>query len=68
MLQLRKMTKNYAGRLIFNAIDWHIRPNDRIGLCGENGAGKTTLLKILAGLVSVDSGDVQVAKLSLIHI
>lgn len=62
MLQLRKMTKNYAGRLIFNAVDWHIRSGDRIGLCGENGAGKTTLLKILAGLVSVDSGDVQVAK------
>jgi ATP-binding cassette subfamily F protein 3 len=62
MLQLRKMTKNYAGRLIFNAIDWHIRPGDRVGLCGENGAGKTTLLKILAGLVSVDSGEVQVAK------
>lgn len=56
------MTKNYAGRLIFNAVDWHIRTGDRIGLCGENGAGKTTLLKILAGLVSVDSGDVQVAK------
>ncbi len=62
MLQLRKMTKNYAGRLIFDAIDWHIRPGDRVGLCGENGAGKTTLLKILAGLVSVDSGDLQIAK------
>lgn len=62
MLQLRCLTKNFSGRLIFNAVDWHIRPSDRIGLCGENGAGKTTLLKILAGLVSIDSGDLQMAK------
>jgi len=62
MLQLRNVIKDFADRRIFNRVDWHIRPADRIGLCGENGAGKTTLLKMLAGLVSCDDGEIQVAK------
>jgi len=62
MLQLRNINKDFGGRKIFNGIDWHIRPADRIGLCGENGAGKTTLLKLLAGAVVADGGEVQVAK------
>ena len=62
MLQLRELTKYFADRAIFSAIDWHIRPADRIGLCGENGAGKSTLLKLLAGRVEADGGQLQSAK------
>ena len=62
MLQLKNIDKYFADRRIFTAIDWHIRPTDRIGLCGENGAGKSTLLKLLAGLVESDGGVLQIAK------
>lgn len=62
MLQLRGVNKYFADRCIFDAIDWHVRPGDRIGLCGENGAGKSTLLKLLAGRVEADGGQVQSAK------
>ena len=62
MLQLKNVIKDFADRRIFAGIDWHIRPGDRIGLCGENGAGKTTLLKMLAGRVSPDGGEMQVAR------
>ncbi len=62
MLQLKNIIKDFSDRRIFNGVDWHIRPGDRIGLCGDNGAGKTTLLKMLAGKVSADGGEIQAAR------
>ncbi|BCR04498.1 ABC transporter ATP-binding protein [Desulfuromonas versatilis] len=62
MLQLKDIVKDFGGRTLFGGVNWHIRPGDRIGLCGENGAGKTTLLRMLAGQVSPDGGEVQVAR------
>lgn len=62
MLQCQTVYKYFSDRPVFNGINWHIRPQDRVGLCGENGAGKTTLLKTLAGLVEPDKGTVQMAK------
>jgi ATP-binding cassette subfamily F protein 3 len=62
MLHLRSIIKDFGGRKLFAGINWHIRPGDRIGLCGENGAGKTTLLKMLAGTVAADGGDLHVAR------
>ncbi|PNU20366.1 ABC transporter ATP-binding protein [Geothermobacter hydrogeniphilus] len=62
MLQLRQIRKNFADRVLFAGLDLHLRPGDRIGLCGDNGAGKTTLLKILAGQVEPDGGSLQMAK------
>lgn len=62
MLQLRGIVKDFADRRIFAGIDWHIRPKDRIGLCGDNGAGKSTLLKLLCHRVDSDGGVLQAAK------
>ena len=58
MLQLKDVVKQFADQVVLRHVDWHVRPTDRIGLCGENGAGKTTLLRLLAGLSEVDAGKV----------
>jgi len=62
MLQLKNVIKDFGGRRLFADVNLHIRPKDRIGLCGENGAGKTTLLKVLAGREPIDAGSLQAAK------
>ena len=62
MLQLKDVVKQFADQVILRHVDWHVRPTDRIGLCGENGAGKTTLLRVLAGRSEVDAGKVQWAR------
>jgi cobalt/nickel transport system ATP-binding protein len=37
-----------------------IEPGDRIGLLGSNGCGKTTLCHIIMGLLTPESGDVEI--------
>jgi ATP-binding cassette subfamily F protein 3 len=66
MLQLINVTKSFAGQTVLNAVDWHLRPGERVGLCGENGAGKTTLLRLFAGQHEPDSGSVQIARGTLV--
>ncbi len=42
---------------LFQGLDVHVGPRDRLALIGRNGAGKTTLLKCLAGLIETDQGE-----------
>ena len=41
-----------------NGVSFDLHPGEMLGLFGPNGAGKTTLVRIIAGLLSADSGDV----------
>ena len=41
-----------------NGISLELHPGQMLGLFGPNGAGKTTLVRIVAGLLSTDSGEV----------
>jgi len=57
------------GRPVLADVDLHIAPGQRIAVVGPSGAGKTTLGRLLAGLLSPDTGtvtvgDVPIAELS----
>ena len=41
---------------LFQGLDLHISPRDRLALIGRNGAGKTTLLKLIAERIEADRG------------
>jgi ATP-binding cassette subfamily F protein 3 len=62
MIQLNAAGKRYGHKLLFEAADLLITPRDRVGLVGANGTGKSTLLKILAGVETLEYGNVSVAK------
>lgn len=62
MIQLVGAGKRFGPKLLFENINVQINPGDRVGLVGANGTGKTTLLKILAGMESLDEGDLQCAR------
>lgn len=44
---------------LFQGLDLHIAPRDRLALIGRNGAGKTTLLRLLNGLLPASTGQRQ---------
>jgi len=57
MLQLSAAGKRFGPKLLFEDANWLITPDERTGLVGGNGTGKSTLLKILAGLETLDYGE-----------
>ncbi|WP_228243235.1 ABC-F family ATP-binding cassette domain-containing protein [Porphyrobacter sp. GA68] len=45
-----------GGRWLFEGLDLHIGPRDRLALIGRNGAGKTTLFKLIDEQIEADRG------------
>ncbi|MFZ0481300.1 MAG: ABC-F family ATP-binding cassette domain-containing protein [Terriglobales bacterium] len=62
MIQLSSAGKRYGHKLLFEDADWLITPESHMGLVGANGTGKSTVMKILAGLETLDYGQVSRAK------
>ena len=61
MIEVSGLRKAYAGRTVLNGVDLTVRPGRLLALLGPNGAGKTTTLLMLLGVVTPDSGWVEVA-------
>ena len=56
MIELENVSKKYGGQQALDDVTVTIPQGKIIGLVGENGSGKTTLLKLIAGLLTPDSG------------
>lgn len=41
-------------------ISFHVKKGEMLGIIGKNGAGKSTLLKIITGVLTPSSGEVQI--------
>src|ERR1700759_1470317 len=62
MLQLSGAGKRFGSKLLFEDADWLITPDERTALVGANGTGKSTLMKVLAGIDSLDYGQINRTK------
>ena len=62
ILLVDKIEKSFGARVLFSGASFQINPGERFALVGPNGAGKTTMLKIIMGIDSPDTGQVQYAK------
>ncbi|KPC57377.1 ABC transporter ATP-binding protein [Pseudomonas amygdali pv. morsprunorum] len=56
MLEIRHITKSFAGHPVLNDFSLDIGNGEIFTLLGASGCGKTTLLRILAGLEIADQG------------
>lgn len=56
---MRQIVKRYGAHLALDYVDLDIGEGEVLGLLGPNGAGKTTLIHALAGLITIDSGSIE---------
>lgn len=60
IIETKKITKMYGSQKAVNNMNLHVKKGRIYGLLGRNGAGKTTIMKMILGLTSVSSGEVEV--------
>lgn len=56
LVALEGVTKSFGGTRALEHVTFKIHTGEVMGLVGENGAGKSTLSKIIAGMLTSDSG------------
>ncbi|WP_132055506.1 ABC transporter ATP-binding protein [Pseudocnuella soli] len=61
IISLRQVNKSYGTKQVLHDINLDIFPGQVIGYIGPNGAGKSTTVKILCGLLTDYTGEVQMA-------
>tara|TARA_B100001146_G_scaffold185315_1_gene168552 strand:+ start:221 stop:1675 length:1455 start_codon:yes stop_codon:yes gene_type:complete len=59
-IQFENITKTFGSVVANDLVSFQIESGTIHAIIGENGAGKSTLVKILAGLITPDSGEMYV--------
>ncbi len=59
-IEVKALNKSFGDKQILNALSFQVEKGEVFGLIGPNGAGKTTTLRIVATLLTIDSGTVKV--------
>ncbi|OSA93279.1 UNVERIFIED_ORG: ABC transporter [Clostridium botulinum] len=60
IVELYDVNKSFGKKQIIKDFNYLFLRDDRIGIVGENGAGKTTLVNLIRGLISLDSGRIEI--------
>jgi sodium transport system ATP-binding protein len=68
MIKVKDLEKNFGDFSAVSKISFEVNPGEIFGLLGPNGAGKTTTLRMIAGLITPTSGEVEVCNHSLDNI
>ena len=59
-ISCKQISKTYGSVKALQQVDIHCESGEICGIVGANGAGKTTLFKILLGLITADSGEINI--------
>ena len=59
LLEVRGITKHFAGVQALKGVDLQVLPGEVHCVMGQNGAGKSTLIKTLSGVHQPDTGEIR---------
>jgi len=60
IIEFKNISLSYGNRLILDNIDFKIRKGQIFGMLGPNGVGKSTIFNLITGLISPDSGKIEI--------
>ncbi len=60
IVSMKNVSKSFPGVKALDNVDFELRSGEVMALLGENGAGKSTLMKILSGVYTRDSGQLEI--------
>jgi len=60
------LNKSFGVLKAVNNVDFTVTAGEIFGLVGPDGAGKTTIMRMLAGVLSADTGDIEVDGVNVI--
>ncbi len=60
MIKVQGLVKKYGDVIAVNNINFEVEDKDILGLLGPNGAGKSTTINILSGIISKNSGKLEI--------
>jgi branched-chain amino acid transport system ATP-binding protein len=58
MLQIRNLTRRFAGLTAVSNVSLEVPPGQIFGVIGPNGAGKTTFFNLLSGTIACTAGEI----------
>ncbi|MDT4891651.1 MAG: D-xylose transport system ATP-binding protein [Pseudonocardiales bacterium] len=58
ILQIKKLNKSFGPVHVLQDVDFNVYPGEVSALVGDNGAGKSTLVKCIAGIYTIDNGEI----------
>ena len=59
-IKVENLTKEFDGRKVLNNISFTVEQGEVLSIVGFSGSGKSTILKILCGLLTPDSGAINI--------
>lgn len=62
ILDVNKVSKDFGQGPLFEEVSFFLNEGESLSIVGPNGCGKSTLLKMIAGLVKVDSGSINIKR------
>ncbi len=67
-ISLRNVTKSFGRKVVLDGVDLDVMPGESVVIIGGSGSGKSVTLKCILGLLTPDSGEIEIDGESVVGI